>query len=212
MLRWLLFVLLGLSVFLVVSTTIVLDKQPAISDIGAPSPEDVYFTRSFVEQVRAVTEGRADADAVIVISENDENSLMRIGARMLPRGLGRVTLSEEMVWVEGAIKFPWPLGERWLNVAVAVVPFKDDFKIEHLIVGGFRLPPYLSFELGRIGFNAISSIDLGSILLGAASEMRIENEAMVFSLALSADDRGDALDGLFGVLRGGQMPDSDLFV
>ncbi|WP_151669198.1 hypothetical protein [Nitrincola schmidtii] len=212
MLRWLLFGLLGLGVFFVIAAEVVLDKQPAISDIGAPTPEDVYYTKSFVEQVRAVTEGRAEADEVIVISEADANALMRVGARMLPRGVGRVTLNDEMVWVEGAMQIPWPLGERWLNVAAAVLPYKDQLSVEHLILGGFRLPPNLTLDIGLYAFNFLSGRDLGSIILSAASEMVIQDDAMVFSLALSEDDRGNVLDGLFGVLRGGDMPEADLFV
>lgn len=212
MLRWFLFGLFGFFVLVLIAVEVVLDHQPFISDLGPPTPEDVQYTRSFVEHVRAVTEGRVEGDGVIVITESEANSLMRVGSRMLPRGVGRVTLTDEVVWVEGSIQVSWPLGPRWINVAAAVTPFKDHLSLNHLIVGGIRLPPDLALGIGQFGANLLSSKQLGSILMGAASEMWIEGNTMVFSLALSADDRGDALDGIFGVLRGGQMPNTDLFV
>lgn len=206
MFRGIVFVFVGLFVAFFILVEVMLSHQPGMQAPTAPSPEDVQATKDFVENVGSILQGDSIDHAVIAISEDQGNSMMRVGARVLPNAIAKLTVYDDVAWVEGAVQVPWIFGSRWLNASVAVAPYNEKLSLHQVIIGGIRLPPDLTLQVGSFLVDQIAGKELSAILLYAADEMSIEDQTLTFNLALSPDDRGAALDGVFSVLRGSQMP------
>ncbi|GEM_PF-1364658 len=187
---------------------VILDDEPRVAAVGAPAPEDVARTQRFVRQVRdAVSERASDpADRVVMISEEQANSVAKVVGRLV-RGLrGEVRVEDRRVFVTASMPVPWPGGARWLNASAVAPEFTDAPMLERLEVGGMNLPPAPVIEVGRIGANLILGNSAGDILLDSASGLVVEGEEMRIALRLDETGKSDFAQGVFGALRGTEMP------
>lgn len=212
--RWLfraaifLFVLLPLGLaaaFLALFT----EDAPLVPPQPAPSPQDVKITRGFVHQVRGRgVENRDDGHDVSLTAE-ELNAVIRFGARFVRGARGVARVEDGRVIGEASLPLPWPLRGKWLNGAAVAPPFDGVLKLDSLTVGGVALPPDLSVEAGRILANLVMGGARGDKMLRSAEAMSIDGDRLTFAMRLDDDDRGSVMRGIFGALRGDEMPDAE---
>ena len=188
-----------------------LDPAPLTAGGGAPRPEDVAATRAFVMKVReeAMGEVGRSSDGLVVVSEEAANGMLRVAARMFPVGHADVRVVGGVVHVAGSIRVPWPGGERWINLEGIAPEFEGRPRLDHLTVGGAVLPPGLAVEAARVGANLILGQRAGDVFLGAAERLEIQGDEMRFTLALGEEEKKGFMAGLFGAMRGSDMPGTE---
>ncbi|SFI89062.1 hypothetical protein [Albimonas pacifica] len=181
-----------------------LETAPLVARAAPPTAQDVTEARRFVRGVRGAIQ--ADADGGFATTESELDSVVRLGARFVPGFRGEVAIGEGRV--TGAASIPVPgAGERlWLNLRAAAPAFEGRFRLSSVEVGGVPLPPGPTLEAGRIGANLLFGDRLGDTVLDAAQAMRIEGDAAVFDLAIDQLGQNGVMRGLFGALRGEEMP------
>jgi len=183
------------------------EAEPSLPPTQAPDAQDVRRVRAAVQEIRAVTDGRA-AVPELAMEVGTLAGVIRLGARFLP-GLRAEARIEDGA-VQGRAALPVPgFGGRWLNVAATVPPFEGGFAPAAVSVGRVTLPPGPSVALARRLANLLIGDRAGDTIIGSAEAMRIEGQRLVFTLNLGAAGRGAVLDGVFAALRGGAMPSPD---
>jgi hypothetical protein len=204
--------LVWLSVLIVIGAVaaflLLLEPVPQATGSVAPRPEDVVATRTFVQEVRAAALDGAPgaADEPIVVSEEEANGILRVAARMFAAGHAEVRVTEGQVHILASVRVPWPRGPRWLNVEAVAPPFEGQARLDRLSVGGVALPPGLMVEVARVGANLVLGDRAGDVVLGSTRRLEIEGDEMRFTMTLAEDDRKGFMRGLFGALRGDEMP------
>ena len=185
-----------------------LEPAPRTNGGGPPRPEDVAATRAFVREVRAEALGETgpDRDGVVVVTEAEANGILRVAARMFPAGHGEVRVRDGRVHAVASIPVPWPGGARWLNLEGVSPAFEGRPRLDLLTAGGVALPPGVAVEAARVGANLVFGERAGDVFLGAAERLEIEGGEMRFTMALDEDDRKGFMRGLFGAMRGDEMP------
>jgi hypothetical protein len=164
--------------------------------------------RSFVREVRqaAHDEGVPASDGLVIVSEAAANGILRVAARLFPAGRAEVRVRDGSVEAVASLRVPWPGGERWLNLEGIAPPFEGRPRLDRLTVGGVALPPEAAVEVARVAANLIVGRRAGDVLLGAAERLEIEGDEMRFVLALGEEDKKGFMAGLFGAMRGDEMP------
>ena len=199
------FTVLGVLAIIVLGS-IFLEDEPRLAEMPAPTPEDVMFTKEFVKQVRAATEATGpDADIVVLPLENLQG-VMRLGARFLPGFRGSATIENDVVQGAASVPVPWITGRKWLNLRATVPAFEGRMAFTTSILGDRILPPDFALTLGRITANLLFGNQAGDTILASATSMTIENQTLIFTLALDEEGRGDVISGFFGALRDADMP------
>jgi hypothetical protein len=204
--------LVWLSLLIVIGAVsallLLLEPTPQATGSVAPRPEDVVATKIFVQEVRAAALDGAPgaADEPIVLSEEEANGILRVAARMFAAGHAEVRVSEGQVRALVSIRVPWPRGPRWLNMEAVAPAFEGQPRLDRLAVGGVALPPGLMVEVARVGANLVLGNRAGDVVLGSTRRLEIEGDEMRFTMALAEDDRKGFMRGLFGALRGDEMP------
>jgi hypothetical protein len=69
------------------------------------------------------------------------------------------------------------------------------------------LPPGPAVEAARVGANLVLGQQAGDVILGAAERLEITEGEMRFTMALGEEDKKGFMAGLFGALRGDEMPE-----
>ena len=212
MLRLLIGLLKVVAVFAVVAVVAVLlmlDPAPSLPDMAAPSPEDIAETRAFVTEVRAVAEdGRV---APIRVTEARAAAVLRVGTRFFPGARGAVAIEGGRVLMAAAVPVPVPgLGTRWLNATAVAPPFEDRPRLDRVTLGGVPLPPDLVVELARVGANVVTGNGAGDIFLDSARRLEVTDDGLLIALALDDADKSGFMRGLFGTMRGADMPGTEL--
>jgi hypothetical protein len=190
---------------------LLLEPAPRTTGGGPPRPEDVAATRAFVKEVRAEALGETgpDRDGIVVVSEAAANGILRVATRMFPAGHGEVRVRGGRVYAVASLPVPWPGGERWLNLEGIAPGFEGRPRLELLTAGGVSLPPGPVVEVARVAANLVLGQRAGDVLLGAAERLEIEGDEMRFTMALDEDARRGFMRGLFGAMRGDEMPGAD---
>ena len=186
--------------------SIFLEDEPWLADMPAPTSEDVRFTKEFVIQVRAATNAIEPGADIVSLPLENLRGIMRLGARFLPGFRGDAAIEGSVVQGAASVPIPWITGQKWLNVRAAAPAFEGRMVLQSAVVGGKALPPGLALSLGRIVANFAFGNRAGDTILESATSMKIEGQTMVFTLKLDEDGRGDVIQGLFGALRGDDMP------
>lgn len=213
MIRFLLRALLTTGLLLLAATLVLgslfLQDEPVLPAMAAPSPEDVRAAREFVHQVRRVTEAEAPAETRVTLSVDALRGALRMGSRFLPDYRATAVIEQDSVQAMVAVPVPWPGGVKWLNARVEIPPFEGVIAPSRVEIGGRALSPDLSVWLARTGANLLFGGAAGEIILNSASAMLIADDTMVFALALDRDGRGEVVQGVFGSMRGDDMPSAE---
>ena len=148
------------------------EAEPSLPPTQAPDAQDVRRVRAAVQEIRAVTDGRA-AVPELAMEVGTLAGVIRLGARFLP-GLRAEARIEDGA-VQGRAALPVPgFGGRWLNVAATVPPFEGGFAPAAVSVGRVTLPPGPSVALARRLANLLIGDRAGDTIIGSAEAMRIE--------------------------------------
>lgn len=200
-------VLLGLVLLCLVFAgflILALDDAPSVGEMPPPTPEDVVKARAFVHTVReSVKQG---AGAPIEVSEAQLNSVVRLGARLIPGYRGRLMVREDDVQGVASIPVPYAGGSKWLNIEAVVPAFDGAFTLSDVSVGGYALPPGATLTLGRVAANLVLGEQLGDVIIGAASGMEVDGDRLLFALNLGGVGSNGVMRGVFGSIRGSDLP------
>ncbi len=186
-----------------------LQEDPAVAAMPPPAPEDVRAARGFYTQVRAATNGEPGAPETVTLSAGALQSVLRLGTRLVRDYRAETEVADDLVRMTAALPVPWIGGTRWLNLRAAVAPFQDEFALHHVQLGSREIAPDLALRLARLGGNLFLGSGAGDTLFDAPAAMAIDGDRMIFALRLDRDGRGEVIQGVFGALRGGEMPGQD---
>ena len=203
--RLLLYLLSLIAVTLAGLFAVLTESGPDLPAMAAPSAEDVRGVRQAVQEIRAVSDGRA-ATPEVAMDVETLGGLIRLGARFLPGLRAEARIENGAVRGRAALPVPGFGGDRWINLAATVPPFEGRIAPAAVSVGPVALPPGPSLALGRRAADILLGNGAGDTILGSARAMRIEGERLIFTLGPGAGARGAVLDGVFAALRGASMP------
>lgn len=184
----------------------VLQDEPALSRMPAPEPDDVRAARAFYTQIRAATNGAPDAPETVTLPVETLQSILRLGARFVPDYRAEAVLVDGVVQIRAALSVPWIGGARWLNLRADIAPFEERLVLDQVRLGERAIAPDLAMSAARLGANLWLGQGMGDKLLGIPRTMTIADNAMVFALHLDREGRAEMVQGVFGALRGADMP------
>ncbi len=187
---------------------VVVESAPDVPARAAPSPEDVVTARRVVAAIKA-SAGTGPVEP-LVVTEAEIESVLRLGVRMIPGFRGAVAVEPRGLEMRAAVPVPFPGAQRWLNMAVIVPQFEGRVALGRVAVGPLSIPPALALEAGRIGANMVLGNGLGDTAIGAATGMRVTGDTVRVDVMLDEVGENGLLRGLFGAVRGGDMPPMDL--
>jgi hypothetical protein len=206
LLRVFLFLLLVSAGGMFLLGTAFLQDEPAVASMRPPDPEDVRASRDFYKQVQAATNREPGAPETVTLPASMLQSVLRLGTRLVRDHRAETEVVDDSVRMTAALPVPWIGGKRWLNLRAAAVPFEDRFALHHVQLGGRAVSPALALRLARLGGNLFMGAGAGDRLLDAPAAMSIDGDRMIFALRLDRDGRSEVIQGVFGALRGGDMP------
>ncbi|MEP1356264.1 MAG: hypothetical protein ABJX32_04330 [Tateyamaria sp.] len=172
-----------------------------------PTPEDVQDARAFLHGVRASIETDTHA-APFETTESQLNSVLTLGARFIPGFRGRIEVVADVVIGTVSVPVPGTGQSTWLNLFVTAPAFEGQFAFSHVAVGSLSLPPGGALNLARIGANMAFGTRLGDTVLSSATAMRIQEDMVSFDLAIDEIGKNGVMRGVFGTLRGSELPDT----
>lgn len=181
------------------------ESGPMIETRTQPDGADVQATRSLVHRIRSVTSINAPPGRTLRITEAELQAALKTGGRIVPGLRSSGQIGADVVVLRLSAPLPEPLQGRWINVEAVVPAFEDGFALERVRVGRVSLPPGLAIFLGRVGMNAVLGNAAGDKILDAVSEMAIADDALVFTMDLTREERGDIMASMFGAMRGGNL-------
>ena len=201
-----LFVLL-IVVALIGFAFVVIEDTPSVAAYQPPSAEDVVAARSFVGEVQAALNPDV-AQSQVISSEAELNSVIKLGARLIPGFRGHVEVDGQVV--TGLVSVPLPyLTGKWVNAHASVPAFDGQLAFSEVRIGPVGLPPKATLSLIRFAAGQVLGGETGDKLIDAAQKMQIAGTQLTFDMAI--DHMGEMgsngiMRGLFGALRGGDLP------
>lgn len=193
----------------VFAAVLLLEPAPRVADSAPPSPQDVAATRDFVRGVRAALSAQTGAPASFSTDLDTLNAAVKLGARFIPGFRGTVALDGGVV--EGHASVPVRIGRatQWLNVTLAAPEFDGQLALSKARFGRVDLPASFALGLLRVGGNLVLGNAMGDTITRAASRMEVEGRDLRFTMALGEMGGNGIMRGIFGTLRGSDMPGSE---
>ena len=185
----------------------VLEDHPLVDARGAPTAEDVVEARKFVRGVRSATRSGEARATSFVTTEEQLNQVVKLGTRFIPGFRGRLYTTEAEAHI--FVSVPVPYAEKWINLRASAPEFDGVFTLSEVSVGRFPIPPAFALGVGRHVANVVVGEGFGDNVLSAASSMEINNGELVFNLAMDEMGSNGLMRGVFGKLRGSEMPQAD---
>ncbi|MEM7470342.1 MAG: hypothetical protein AAF340_03255 [Pseudomonadota bacterium] len=206
LLKYLFHVTLALCLCLAAFAWFALEGTPLVEAGGPPTPEDVREARQFVRTLRSAINTDLSEQASFTTTQDQLNSFIKLSARFIPgfRGSLSVTGNE----LQGVASIPVPKTQKWVNLRAAAPEFEGGFTPSRIEIGPFSVPPSLAVNLARIGGNVVVGEGFGDTVLGAARAMRIDQDQVSFDLTMTETGSNGIMRGVFGSLRGADMPDA----
>lgn len=198
--------LLVLVVVLVGLAVLMLQRDPLVAEFSAPTSEEVIEARSFVSGVRRAVDPSQSDSSEFVTHEQQMNSVIKLGARIFPGFRGAVQTNPNSVSVQASLPLEIAGFRRWVNASGIVPVFEGQVSIEELYVGLVPLPGDLLLSFARWAANTVIRDGFGDTVLGSASAMRVNEDKVVFVMAMNEVGSNGVMQGLFGSLRGSDMP------
>lgn len=187
-----------------------LQTAPAVAAMQPPAPEDVRAAREFYKQVQAATNGGPRAPETVVLTAGTLESVLRLGARLVRDYRADTEITDTAVRVRASIPVAWLGQSRWINLRLSIPAFEDRFELGFVQLGEREIPAALALRLARIGGNFVLGSGAGDTLFDAPAAMMIDQDRMIFALRLDRDGRSEVIEGVFGTLRGSDMPAPEL--
>ena len=201
-----------LLVFLIALTVVfgflVIEDQPAVLEATAPTSQDVVEAREFVRGVRsAITPGRETSEQFSA-TEAQLNSVIKLGTRLIAGFRGQLVVNETDVTGTASVPVPYTGETKWVNLTVAAPEFEGVISSSRVEVGGISIPPNLALGVGRFLANVVVGNDFGDRILSSATSMQIDNKTVSFDLMMDQMGSNGVMRGIFGSLRGSDMPEA----
>jgi hypothetical protein len=204
--RALVYLLVSFVFLIIVFGFLIIEDQPAVLEASAPSSQDVVEAREFVRGVRSnITPGHGTSEPFIA-SETQLNSVIKLGTRLIAGFRGQLVIIETQVIGTASIPVPYTQETKWVNLKVAAPEFEGVFMLSSLELGGISIPPKLALGIGRVLANVIVGNNFGNKVLSAATSMQINDKTVNFELMMDEMGSNGLMRGVFGTLRGSDMP------
>src|SRR6056297_3485591 len=184
----------------------VLDDRPLIAESSAPKPQDVVVARSFVHSIRSAAGNGATPTEPLVMSETELNSLLRLGARFVPGFRSDLEIAGDAAIMRASIPVTHLPTAKFVNLSARIPAFDGQVMPTDIRIGPVSIPPTLALQMARLGANAIIGNRTGDTLLDAATRMTIDGDSLSFDLAMDDMGKNGIMRGLFGTMRGADMP------
>ncbi|EDM72764.1 hypothetical protein RAZWK3B_01050 [Roseobacter sp. AzwK-3b] len=184
----------------------VLDDRPLIAESSAPKPQDVVVARSFVHSIRSAAGNGATPTEPLVMSDTELNSLLRLGARFVPGFRSDLRIAGDSAVLRASIPVPYTPAVKFLNISARIPEFEGQVMPTDIRVGPVPIPPGLALEIARVGANTAIGNGVGDTVLGAVTRMTIDDQNLSFDLAMDDMGKNGIMRGLFGTMRGADMP------
>lgn len=202
------FVLLSLSAVIFVAF-LVLEPEPRVTDGNPPSPAEVRQAREFVRGVRSALNAEDSTVSEFQTSVDELNAALKLGARFVRGFRGQVRAEGDEVVGDASLPVKIGAATHWLNVTMVAPAFEGQFELAAVQLGPLTLNPDFTREALRVGANWIFGNDLGNTVLSAASRMEVREPDVIFTLTLGEMGGNGIMRGVFGTLRGQEMPGTD---
>ncbi|MCY4337081.1 MAG: hypothetical protein OXC60_20735 [Litoreibacter sp.] len=199
-------VVIALCLVLGVMLWFVMENAPLVENSGPPTPQDVKDARQFVRDLRSAINTDLSEQASFTTKEAELNSFMKLGARFIPGFRGSLSVIGDEL--HGAASVPVPKTSKWINIRAAAPEFEGGLSPSEVEVGPFSIPPSLALSLARFGGNAAIGNGFGDTVVDAVQAMRIDGDQVAFDLTMSEVGTNGIMRGVFGSLRGSEMPDA----
>ncbi|WP_319544745.1 hypothetical protein [Ruegeria conchae] len=191
---------------LVVFVLVVVEDAPLVEAGAPPSPKDVTEAREFVRGLRSAIQPKLSETASFTTNEDQLNSVLKLGGRFVPGFRGELSVDGKSVY--GIASVPVPYTNKWMNLRASVPEFEGPFVLSSVQLGPVTVPPSLAISVARIGGNVIVGEQFGDIVLNVADSMHIHDGNVAFRLTMNEMGSNGLMRGIFGSLRGSDMPDS----
>ena len=206
LLKLLIYSFAALLVAFVVVALAVVEDAPLVEAAAPPAPKDVTEAREFVRGLRSAIQPGLSVPASFTTNEDQLNSVLKLGARFIPGFRGELNVNEKDV--DGAASIPVPYTKKWINVRASAPEFEGNFALSSVQLGPVTVPPNFALGIARIGGNVIVGEGFGDTVLDVADSMRIQDSDVAFRLTMNEMGSNGLMRGVFGTLRGSDMPDS----
>jgi len=189
-----------------------LQKQPLVTKFTPPTSVEVIEARAFVQRLRQVIGSEADGAQLFVTDASEMNSVIKLGARIFPGFRGTVETTPSGVHVEASLPLVFGGIGRWVNLSGKIPAFDGAVGLTDLRYGAVPLPGGLLLGVMRRVANTVVNEGFGDVVLGSARSMSLAGEDMVFTMQMDGVGNNGILRGLFGSMRGTDMPESDAII
>lgn len=186
-----------------------LQKDPLVTEFTPPTSDEVIEARAFVKRLRGVIDPSDAAASEFVTNAGEMNSVIKLGARIFPGFRGTVETEADGVHVETSLPVELAGMRRWINLSGTVPAFDGAVGLTDLYYGAVPLPGDMLLDLGRRGANLVIGNNFGDVVLGSARSMRIAEDDLVFAMQMDGVGSNGIMRGLFGSMRGSDMPGSE---
>lgn len=210
--KFLVKVALVVAICAVLAALLVLDDDPVVTDFNPPTSEEVIQARAFVKGVREAVNPDVSATSDFITRVDELNSVVKLGARIIPGFRGKIETKGAAVAGWGSL--PLTVGgiTKWANVYVEIPEFDGEIVLTEVRLGGVSIPPSLALRLARTGANLAFGNDMGDTVLGAANRLEIRGDDLAFVLNLDQVGGNGVVRGVFGSMRGSDMPEQDVIM
>lgn len=182
-----------------------LQDEPILEAAAPPSPEDVLATRQLVRDIR----GSAASGALLQSDAMQLNSTIRLGSRFIDGFRGDVEVQPSQLLGRVSVPVQWWTGPKWLNMSGHVPEFEGTVSLSQLTIGSTDVSPGFALGLARLAANLGVGNQFGDKVLSAASAMTISKDKVAFKLQIDDVGKNGVMRGVFGSLRGQDMPQPD---
>ncbi len=180
--------------------------------MAPPGPEDVRAARQFVRAVRSQSGDAQEEGAFVGMTEDQMNSMMRLGARFVKGFRGEVELFDDEVYADVSVPVPWITGQKWANISGIIPQFEDGFEMKRVVVSGTNISPDLAMNAVRVGGNLAIGEGVVDRILEAPQTMHFQNDIVVIGFGLDEVGQNGVVRGVFGSMRGEELPGGDRIV
>ncbi len=200
-----------LIVTLGILALLLLELNPSVDDIAAPTSSDVVEARAFFQAVNGSSQAGQLTARPVITTEAQLDSVVRLASRFTPGFRGDVTVGQTDVQGQASIPIPYTHESLWLNVSATVPSFDQSLSLSRVKLGKVSLPPDLVLEAARRGANILVGGGFGDRLIGAASSMVVDEHRLIFALNLGGLGNNGIMPVVFRALRGAELPSTKDF-
>jgi len=186
-----------------------LQRDPLVTEFTPPTSAEVIEARAFVQRLRETIDPANPSAETFTTDAGEMNSVIKLGARIFPGFRGAVETGVEGVLVRTSLPFEIAGITRWINLSGLVPAFTGRVSVEDLRFGPVPLPGDAMLEIGRRGANLVVGNAFGDTVLGSARAMAVSGDDMTFVMQMDGVGSNGIMRGLFGSMRGSEMPMQD---